>query len=160
MNAKSRIAAGILGLAALCGCAATSVGPGQQPAASIHQEVVYKAPPQRVYDALTDRASFAKLTGRAVAELSREPGGSFTLFDGIILGRQIELVPGKRIVEAWRERTWPEGEYSLVKFELVPEGAGTRVVMDHTGYPLDAGDHLPIGWGENYWEPLRVFLGE
>jgi len=152
----------LLVAAVLGGCTTPGVAGenGRCTAEAIHQEVVYAAPPQAIYAALTDREQFAHLTGRAVAELSREPGGSFSLFDGIIVGRQIELVPDRRIVEAWRERTWPEGVYSLVKFELVPEGTGTRIVFDHTGYPDGAGEHLAIGWGENYWEPLRKFLGE
>jgi uncharacterized protein YndB with AHSA1/START domain len=121
---------------------------------------VFKASPQRVYDALTDGHQFAQLTGRAVAEMSREPGGKFSCFDGIILGRQIELVPGQRIVEAWREATWPPGVYSIAKFELMPENSGTRLLLDHTGFPEGAGAHLAIGWGENYWEPLKKYLGE
>jgi uncharacterized protein YndB with AHSA1/START domain len=125
---------------------------------SIHQEVVIKAPPARVYAALTDAKQFAELTARPVAELSKDAGGTFMMFNGIILGRQIELVPNQRIVQAWRERIWPPGVYSVAKFELQPEGSGTRIIFDHTGYPAGAGGHLQVGWYENYWNPLKKYL--
>jgi activator of HSP90 ATPase len=66
-----------------------------------------------------------ELTG---APASGEPseGASFSLFGGHITGRHVELVPGKRVVQAWRAKTWPEGLYSIVPFELQPEGSGVR----------------------------------
>jgi activator of HSP90 ATPase len=78
----------------------------------------------------------------------------------MITGRNIELAPNRRIVQAWRPGNWPEGVYSIVKFELEGDGnSGTKVVLDHTGFPEDSHDHLAAGWGENYWEPLQRFLG-
>lgn len=63
----------------------------------IHQEVSLPASPAVVYDELTDAERFEAFTG-APAELDPTPGGSFSLFGGQILGRNIELVPGKRVV--------------------------------------------------------------
>ena len=63
-------------------------------------------------------------------------------------------MPGKRIVQAWRAKTWPEGLYSLVRFELHAEGTGTKLVLDHDGFPEDAKVHLEKGWQSNYWDNL------
>ena len=83
-------------------------------AESIHQETIFRAGRSRVYEALTDTKQFNEITKIAAAkdpgislekvptEISREVGGTFTLFGGIILGRHIELVPNTRIVKAWR----------------------------------------------------------
>jgi activator of HSP90 ATPase len=38
---------------------------------------------------------------KAPTQISREVGGAFSLFGGIIVGRHIELVPNERIVQAW-----------------------------------------------------------
>ncbi len=94
------------------------------------------------------------------AEISREPGGTFVTFGGYISGRHIELVPNQRIVQAWHEKAWEPGEYSIARFELHEAGSGTKLIFDHTGFPAGAGDHLSIGWRINYWEPLKKFLGE
>jgi uncharacterized protein YndB with AHSA1/START domain len=124
----------------------------------IHQEVVIKAPPQRVYDALTDAKRFSAFTGGAPAEISREAGGAFTCFGGMIQGRQIELVPGQRIVQAWRAGNWSPGVYSIVRFDLQDTGGQTRLVFEHTGFPEDQGEHLASGWNQMYWEPLKKYL--
>ena len=124
----------------------------------IHQEVVIKAPPQRVYAALTDAKRFSAFTGGAPAEISREAGGAFTCFGGMIQGRQIELVPGQRIVQAWRAGNWSPGVYSIVRFDLQDAGGQTRLVFDHTGFPEDQGEHLASGWNQMYWEPLKKYL--
>jgi activator of HSP90 ATPase len=92
------------------------------------------------------------------AEISREPGGSFTIFGAFIVGRQIELVPKKRIVQAWRETNWDPGVYSIARFELTEQGSGTKLIFDHAGFPAGAGDHLAAGWKSHYWDALEMFL--
>src|SRR5437660_9255360 len=99
----------------------------------LHQEVEFKASPHRIYDILLDSKQFTAFSGEP-AEISREVGGAFTLFGKKIEGRNIELVPDRRIVQAWRPASWNAGDYSVVKFELTPEGSKTKVVLDHTGF--------------------------
>lgn len=123
----------------------------------LHQEVEIKASPQRIYDALLDSKQFAAFTG-ASAEISREAGGAFSMFGGLIVGRNIELVPNQRIVQAWRPANWDPGVYSVVKFELKEQGFQTKVVLDHTGFPEGSFRHLDSGWYLRYWEPLKKFL--
>ena len=125
---------------------------------SIHQEIVFAAPAARLYRAIVDPAEFSRATG-APAEGVEAEGGSFSLFGGHITGRHVELVPNQLIVQAWRAKTWPAGNYSLARFELRPEGDKTRLVFDHDGFADDQKEHLAKGWQENYWEPLRKYLG-
>jgi activator of HSP90 ATPase len=147
------------------GLAASRMAAQSQPAAdpdslktTIHQEVDYGAAPGRIYGVLLDSGQFSACTGLA-AVISPDEGGAFSMFGGIIVGRNIELVPDKRLVQAWRPAYWKPGVYSLVKFELVPRAAGTTVVLDHTGFPKGLYGSLSSGWGERYWDPLRKFLG-
>jgi activator of HSP90 ATPase len=136
---------------------------------AIHQEAVFKASLKRVYEALTDTKQFDKVIqlsgvrqsmppGGKPTEISREVGGAFTLFGGYITGRHIELLPDKRIVQAWPVGSWDPGVYSIAKFELAEHGSGTRIVFDHTGFPKGDAEHLAAGWKEHYWEPLEKFL--
>lgn len=124
----------------------------------IHQEVVFDAPPGQVYRALLDSREFAKITG-AAAEIDAEEGGKFSCFGGYITGRHIELIPGKRIVQAWRTKGWPEALYSIVRFELHADGLKAKLVFDQNGAPEDDVPHLDKGWGKQYWEPLKKHLG-
>jgi activator of HSP90 ATPase len=137
---------------------------------SIHQEPVFHAPQRRIYEALTDAGQFGKIeqlgaamqsgvaAGKRPTEISRQVGGTFTLFGGHIVGRHIELVPYQRIVQAWRVVDWHPGTYSIVKFELTESGSSTTIVFDHTGFPEGQAQHLAEGWTANYWDPLRKYL--
>jgi len=124
----------------------------------LHQEIDIKASRQRIYDALLDSKQFAAFTG-APAEINHDAGGTFSLFGGLILGRNIELVPRERVVQAWRPASWEPGLYSLVRFELKEWGQQTKIVLDHTGFPEGSFRHLNPGWYEHYWEPLKKFVG-
>ncbi|MFD2445283.1 SRPBCC domain-containing protein [Bacillus sp. CGMCC 1.16607] len=126
---------------------------------TIHHEVLFKTSPSKLYETLTNSQQFSAVTGGAPTEISQEVGGSFKLFGGYIEGRHIELVPSKRIVQAWRPANWEEGLFSIVKFELKEHHEGTLLIFDHTGVPEDQIAHLDTGWGENYWKPLEKFLG-
>lgn len=126
-------------------------------AEAIHQEVVIKANRKRVYEVLTDTAQFRKLSGGMDTKISREPGGAFSLFGGVITGRQIELVPGERIVQAWRSE-WAPGDYSIARFVLQNQGSDTKIVFDHTGFPQGTAEHLASGWKEHYWDGLARYF--
>lgn len=123
----------------------------------LHQEIDIKANRQRIYDALLDSKQFTAFSG-APAEISREPGGTFSMFGGLIVGRNVEMVPKERIVQAWRPAAWEPGIYSLVKFELKEEGSQTKIVLDHTGFPEGNFRHLDYGWHAHYWEPLKKYV--
>ncbi len=124
---------------------------------SLHEEIEMTAAPQRIYAALLDAKQFAAFSGLP-AEIDPKPGGAFSMFGGQIVGRTIELVANQRIVQAWRPTHWDPGVYSIVEFELKPQGSGTIVAVDHKGFPQGDFDHLESGWHEHYWNPLKKFL--
>ena len=64
------------------------------------------ADPQKLYAALMESQLHAKFTG-AKAAISTRVGGTFSAGGGFIQGVNLELVPGKRIVQAWRGKNWP-----------------------------------------------------
>lgn len=136
---------------------ATAHAQTAKPGTSIHQEVDFKAAPERIYNALLDEKQFHAFTALA-AEIQPHPGGTFKLFAGQIEGMNVELVPNQRIVQAWRPTSWAAGEYSIAHFELVPRGGGTRIVFDHVGFTEDKQEHLMEGWRNHYWEPLHKYL--
>jgi activator of HSP90 ATPase len=124
---------------------------------SLHLEFDYKASPQRIYEALLDSKQFAAFSGMP-AEIDPKGGGAFSMFGGMIVGRNVELVPNQRVVQAWRPTHWDPGVYSIVRFELKPRDSETMLVLDHTGFPEGEFDHLEWGWNNHYGEPLKKFL--
>ena len=139
---------------------------------TIHQELTFKASQQRVYEALTTSKEFDAVTRLSDAitlvtapdakptSISHEVGGPFTLFGGYITGRNVELVRNERLVQVWRARSWDAGDYSIVKFVLVADGAVTKLVFDHRGFPEGQGGHLAEGWHTHYWDPMAKFLSQ
>ena len=120
---------------------------------NIHQEVTLTARPSLVYEALVDSKRFTEVTGAPAAGTPTE-GAAFSAFGGHITGRHVELVPSKRVVQAWRAKNWPEGVYSIARFELHESGSGTKLIFDHEGFPADMQEHLAQGWQANYWDKL------
>jgi uncharacterized protein YndB with AHSA1/START domain len=167
----------MLGAAAVFGSAAVVPGSVRaddesgvsHSAEAIHQEPVFAVARQRVFEALTKAEQFEQIVqlsaakrsgalGSEPAKISAEVGGMFKLFGGYISGRHLELLPGERIVQAWRTGSWKPGEYSIVRFELREHGPGTKIIFDHLGFPQGQAEHLASGWKGNYWEPLQKYL--
>lgn len=172
---RRRVIAGAAGLFGALVLRSRSVWAGadeevSHSAESIRQEPVFKASPKRVYEALTETKQFDKVVrlsaavqsgmslGNAPTEISSQLGGAFSLFGGHIVGRHVELVPHVRLVQAWRVASWDAGVYSIVRFELMEQGSGTKLVFNHIGFPAGQGQHLAEGWRANYWEPLDKYL--
>ncbi len=129
---------------------------------SIHQETLVAAPPQQVFELLTSGSLFGAATCQP-AEITDREGDSFALFGGRVEGRQIELVPGQRVVQAWRfgaahPSPWEPGVYSTVRFALEPAGDGTRLVIDHAGIPAEWIEHISLGYPAFYRDPIVNFF--
>ncbi|HKS60038.1 MAG TPA: SRPBCC family protein [Thermoplasmata archaeon] len=126
---------------------------------TIRQTVSFPAPPGRVYQVLMTSRLHEAFTG-APARISAKIGGSIMAWGGYIHGRNVELIPGKRIVQSWvpSEENWPPGHESTVKFEFSAVGKGTRLRFTHSQVPADHAGHLTKGWYESYWNPLKKYL--
>ncbi len=115
------------------------------------------ATPQQVYDAWMTSAEHAKFTGQE-ALISPKVGGKFTIFDGWATGQNVELVPGKKIVQTWRGEDWPAGAMSTITVQLVKAPKGTKLLFMQTGVPNSKAKDIAQGWREYYWQPLKEFF--
>lgn len=132
---------------------------------TIHQDIFFSVAPGQLYQTLLSSEQFSASTKRSFdmftsssAKIDAREGGTFSLFDGHIIGRILELVPDKRIVEAWRVVDWPAGVYSIARFDLQPKGAGTQLSFDHIGFPDGLKQHLADGWQQHYWAALTKYF--
>jgi uncharacterized protein YndB with AHSA1/START domain len=125
---------------------------------TITQSVTLPARPSAVFAALMDGKKHSAFTG-AAARIDARVGGSFSCYGDYIEGVTVELIPDKRIVQAWRSQSWPKGFYSLVTFALSPGGKGkTKLRFTHLGVPARDFQAKSNGWHSHYWEPLKRFL--
>ena len=124
---------------------------------TIKQTVEFKASPEEVYDALMDSKKHARFTG-AKATVSRKVGGKFSVWDGYAEGQNLELEPGKRIVQTWRASDWPEGSFSKVTYAFTRTKTGTKLTFTQTGIPDDFVKDIKQGWTDFYWAPMKGML--
>lgn len=123
----------------------------------VRQTVELSGPPEAVYTALMDAVQHAAFTGLD-AEINAREGGAFVTCGGRHSGYTLVLVPGRRVVQAWRDRDWPEHHYSIATFDLAPMGRGTRLGFTQLGVPADTYERLDEGWRSTYWGPLARYL--
>ena len=115
---------------------------------------VLGAPPEEVYHALTIPATIQLWTGEP-AEMSLEPGSEFSLWEGSIVGKNIEFEPGRKIVQQWY--FGEQLEASIVTIVLHPHKQGTSVALAHTNIPDEDYEDIVQGWDESYFGSLQEF---
>jgi len=120
---------------------------------SIQQRVKLDASPEQVYQVLADATALSALSGKS-GQPGRTAGAEFSAFDGNVVGRQIELVPGERLVQAWRFPVWEPGTYSIVTFTLTAADGGTLMAVEQHGVPADWHEHVSTNWPTFYLTPL------
>ncbi|MDB5156081.1 MAG: ATPase [Mucilaginibacter sp.] len=115
---------------------------------------IIPATPDEVYLALTNPLTIELWTGDS-AEMSTEPGSEFSMWDGSIVGKNIEFEPGKKIVQQWYFDG--QSEESIVTIKLHPDKAGTSAELKHTNIPDTDYDDMVEGWNNSYFGALIDF---
>ncbi len=115
---------------------------------------IIQAPPEEVYLALTREATIQLWSG-AQAEMRKEPGTEFSLWDGSIVGKNLEFETGKKIVQQWY--FGDQVDESIVTIKLHPDSKGTSVELRHTNIPDDDYDEIIDGWNTIYFGSLQEF---
>ena len=113
--------------------------------------------PDRLYATWMDSKGHTDMTG-GEASIMAGVGEAFTAWDGYIEGANLELEPGKRIVQAWRtvEFTDEEPDSRLeIRLEAIEEG--TRLTLIHADLPAH-GAQYEQGWIDNYFEPMQAWF--
>ncbi|CAA0833581.1 Aha1 domain-containing protein [Striga hermonthica] len=101
------------------------------------------------------------------ARISKEVGGEFSIFDGSVTGKNLELQEGKLIVQQWRFGSWQDGIVSTVclTFEE-PESGVTVVKLTHTDVPEEdrygnatVVENTERGWRDLIFHKIRAVFG-
>lgn len=127
---------------------------------NLSQTTVFSASARDVYNTLMDSKKHSEFTG-GKAVMSQKVGGKFTAYDGYIEGTNVELKPGKKIVQSWRGNDWPKGYFSTITYALIEKGGKTTLKFTQKGIPAEQYDSIKKGWVDYYWKPLaKIFAGK
>jgi len=124
---------------------------------TIRQSVTFNAKAHDVFEALMDSKKHAKFTGDP-AKISRKVGGKFTASGDYIEGVNLEVIPDKKIVQAWHSSDMPKDYYTKVTFSFKQEKGKTKLAFIHSGVPENRYEDLKQGWKDYYWTPLKAML--
>jgi len=126
---------------------------------TITHTIEFDTSPEEFYNAILDPVKHSAFT-QSKAEINNIEGSSYTAYDGYIEGTNLELIPGKLIVQSWQanEKDWPEGHFSKITFHISPEKKGCKVIFIHDNIPDGMGEMYEQGWKENYWEKMKLFF--
>jgi activator of HSP90 ATPase len=92
------------------------------------------------------------------AEMSTEPESEFSLWDGSIVGKNLEFETNKKIVQEWY--FGDQQEKSIVTIKLHPSSDGTSVELRHTNIPDEDYNDIVDGWNTMYFGALQDFYDE
>ncbi len=125
---------------------------------TIKQRVKFKASPTAVYELLADSSKHSAVTGRT-ATIATTVGGTFSAMGSEISGINVDLVPGTRIVQAWRHQKFAEGIFSMAAVTLTAtRDGGTALVLTHRGVPKALIPEIEGAWREHYWTRMKAYL--
>ena len=126
---------------------------------TIRQTVTFNATPHEVYEVLMDSKKHSAFT-EAEAKISKKVGGKFSAYDSYIEGKNMQLMPGKKIVQEWRGSDWPEKHFSIATFELKQIKSGTKLIFTQTRVPDMQYKGISKGWKEHYWAKMKKMFGK
>jgi uncharacterized protein YndB with AHSA1/START domain len=119
---------------------------------------IIPAPPAAVYDAWLDSRAHGAMTG-AKASQSPRIGAKVTAWDGYISGQNLELEPGRRIVQSWRTTKFTEADPdSRIAVTLRPVPGGTRLILRHSRVPDGHTSYEDGGWQNSYFTPMKAYF--
>ena len=121
---------------------------------------VIPASPRQIYDAWLGSRGHRAMTGRK-AKQSAKVGASHMAHNGYISGKNLELKPGKRIVQSWRTTNFTDADKdSKITVALRAVKGGTQLTLTHSGAPNDHTNYENGGWQNNYFKPMKKYFGK
>jgi activator of HSP90 ATPase len=115
---------------------------------------IIPAPPDQVYLALTTEATLQLWTGDK-AMMQPIPGTEFSLWDGSIVGKNLDFEKDHKLVQHWY--FGDQREDSIVTIKLHPHPQGTSAELRHTNIPDDDYEDIVAGWNDSYFGSLQEF---
>ncbi len=114
-----------------------------------------------LYKAWLNSKQHTAFTG-GEANCSAKLNGAFTVWDGYITGKNLELVPNEKIVQEWRAADFAEDDKNSL-LQLRFESAGkvkTKLTLVHSDLPDALADSFKKGWSDHYFIPMKSYYSK
>ena len=115
---------------------------------------IVPASPEDVYAALTNPITIQLWTGES-AIMSTIPGSEFSMWEGSIIGKNLEFEENKKVVQQWYFGDEPDPSIVTIKLHLHKQG--TSVEVKHTNIPDQDYDDIVEGWNFSYMGSIIDF---
>ena len=129
---------------------------------SFTDELEFNAPTELLYNVFVDEKMIAAFT-RAPIKLveGAHTGGKFVLFNGVVSGEYRELDKPNRIVQTWREESWPKDHYSTLRLDFKWDSRrdATHLDVTWTDVPVGKEDQLKQKWSGMYVAAIKQTFG-
>jgi len=127
---------------------------------SLRMSVTVRTDPKTLYSAWLDSNEHGSITG-SQAKIDPKVNGKFSVWDGYITGKTVELDPFKRIVQHWRTTDFPDGApYSVLEIRFEGDKEKTKLTLVHTGIPDGQGEEYKQGWKDYYFSPMKAYYAK
>ena len=113
------------------------------------------AEPEEVYTALTNPFTIELWSGYP-AVMDENPDTEFSLWEGDITGKNIEIEKNKKVIQQWYFDGQPEE--SVVTIKLFSDKKGTQVELNHKNIPDEVYDNIVEGWNDFYFGAIKEFF--
>jgi activator of HSP90 ATPase len=125
---------------------------------AIQQSVVLHASPEKLFHTFLDSNMHSAMTG-APAKTSTKVGGKWSAWGGAIHGRNLLIIPGRMIVQAWRSTVFKKSEPdSILVLTFSKAKGGGRIDLVHVNVPEYDHKGVREGWPTYYWKPWKAYL--
>jgi uncharacterized protein YndB with AHSA1/START domain len=113
------------------------------------------AHPADVWAALTECEKIEEWGG-GPCDMSPEENFEFSLWGGEIYGKNIEVVPERRLAQEWFAGNWEKP--SIVTFEVKETSRGCELHLTHKDIPDNEFSEIDSGWDKHYVGPLKELV--
>ena len=121
----------------------------------IKQTYKIKASVKKVWSALTNPKEIAAW-GAGPAKMSAKKGAKFSLWGDSIWGKNIEVIPEKKLVQEWYGGDWEKPSILTI---LISEKKGiTEIKLTHKDVPENEIRDFAEGWDSYYFGPMKEYL--
>jgi len=126
---------------------------------TITQKVVFKnTPVKALYELYMDAKKHAAATD-GPAKITAKEGTSYSVHDGYIKGKNLQLIKDKLIVQSWKAADWDKNDLDstfIINFEQ--KGKDAVLYVTHANVPEKHAASISTGWHDYYWKPWKQYL--
>lgn len=126
---------------------------------TIVQKITFKnTTTDELYKLYMDEQKHSEVTG-SKAKIKQKEGTNFVVYDGYIIGRNIQLINNSLIVQSWRASDWDDSDIdSTFIIYFIQHDEDVVVSVVHANLPIQHAESISKGWHEFYWKPWKLYL--